>query len=187
MARGIARRFAAGKIEVAVASSRGPESLATLVDELGPLVKPVTTAEALRAEVVILAIPFDAVPDAVNGVGWRGRIVVDATNAVDFPAFKPRDLNGRLSTHIVAAAVPGAGVVKAFNTLPAASLAADPSVPGGRRALFVSGDDAPARGVIVALIERLGFAPLHLCAIAQGGPAHQFAGGVAPKKFILLG
>ncbi len=62
----LARRFVAGKIEVAVANSKGPESLATLVHELGPLVKPVTTAEALRAEVVILAIPFDAVPDAVH-------------------------------------------------------------------------------------------------------------------------
>jgi len=183
----LARRFVAGKIEVAVANSKGPESLATLVHELGPLVKPVTTAEALRAEVVILAIPFDAVPDAVNGVEWKGRIVVDATNAVDFPAFKARDLNGRLSTHIVAAAVPGAGVVKAFNTLPAASLAADPSVPGGRRALFVSGDDAPARGVIVALIERLGFAAVDLGAIAEGGRAQQFGGGVAAKEFVLLG
>jgi len=183
----LARRFVAGKIEVAVANSKGPESLATLVHELGPLVKPVTTAEALRAEVVILAIPFDAVPDAVNGVEWSGRIVVDATNAIDFPAFKPRDLNGRLSTQIVTDAVPGARVVKAFNTLPAASLGAEPSVSGGRRVLFVSGDDAQARGVIVALIERLGFAAVDLGVIAEGGRAQQFGGGVAAKEFVLLG
>src|SRR5260370_35340756 len=135
----------------------------------------------------MLAIRLDAVPDAVNGVEWRGRIVVDATNAVDLPAFKPRDVNGRLSTHIVAAAVPGAGVVKAFNTLPAASLAADPSVPGGRRALFVSGDDAPARGVIVALIERLGCAAADLGAIAEGGLGGRSGGGVAAKEVVQLG
>src|SRR5260370_39065432 len=71
---------------------------------------------------VILAIPFDAVPDAVKGVKWDSRIVVDATNAIDLPAFTPRDLKGRPSTQALADAVPGARVAKAFNTLFAARL-----------------------------------------------------------------
>src|SRR5258707_12868283 len=83
------RRFVAGKIEVAVANSKGPESLATLVHELGRLVKPVTTAEALRAEAVLLAIRFEAVPHAANGVEWRGGIGGRHTTARDFRALQP--------------------------------------------------------------------------------------------------
>lgn len=183
----LARRFVASGIEVSVANTKGPESLAALVGELGSLVKPVTSAEALLAELVILAIPFDAVPDAVKGVEWGSRIVVDATNAIDFPAFTPRDLKGRLSTQIVADAVPGARVVKAFNTLFAALLGADPAVVGGRRVLFVSGDNIPARAAVVDLVNRLGFAAVDLGGIAEGGRAQQFGGGVSGKEFIQLG
>ena len=183
----LVRRFVASGIEVSIANTKGPESLAGLVGELGSLVKPVMAAEALQADVVILAIPFDAVPDAVKRVEWDNRIVVDATNAIDFPAFTPRDLKGRLSTQIVADAVPGARVVKAFNTLLAALLGADPAVLGGRRVLFVSADDTSARLAVVDLVERLGFAAVDLGRIAEGGRAQQFGGGVAAKEFVRLG
>jgi predicted dinucleotide-binding enzyme len=183
----LARRFAAKGIDVALANTKGPESLAGLVGELGSTVKPVTAAAALRADMVILAIPFDAVPDAVKGVDWGSRIVVDATNAIDFPAFTPRDLKGRMSTQVVADAVSGARVVKAFNTLFAALLGVDPAVPGGRRVLFVSSDDASARTAVVDLVERLGFAAVDLGGIAEGGRAQQFGGGVAGKEFVQLG
>lgn len=183
----LARRFAAKGIKVSLANTKGPGSLADLVSELGASVTPVTSAEALLADVVILAIPFDVVPDAVKGVDWGNRIVVDATNAIDFPAFTPRDLKGRLSTQIVADAVPGARVVKAFNTLFAALLGADPAVPGGRRVLFASGDDASARAAIVDLVERLGFAAVNLGGIAEGGRAQQFGGGVSSKEFVQIG
>jgi predicted dinucleotide-binding enzyme len=183
----LARRFAAKSIEVALANTKGPESLASLVSELGLIVKPVTAREALRADVVILAIPFDAVPAAVKGVEWERRIVIDATNAIDFPAFSPRDLKGRPSTEIVADAVSGARVVKAFNTLPAAILGADPAVLGGRRVLFVSGDDPSARVTVVDLVERLGFAAVDLGGIAEGGRAQQFGGGVSGKQFVQVG
>ena len=182
----LARRFVAKGIDVGLANTKGPESLASLVRELGPEVKPVAAAEALRADMVILAIPFDAVPDAVKGVDWHGRIVVDASNAIDFPAFTPRDLKGRLSTEIVADAVPGARVVKAFNTLPAAILGADPAVPGGRRVLFVSGDDRSARLAVVDLVGRIGFAAVDLGGIAEGGRSQQFGGGVATRNFVQL-
>ncbi|WP_095084445.1 NADPH-dependent F420 reductase [Mesorhizobium sophorae] len=183
----LARRFAASAIEVSIANTAGPESLAGLVGELGSLIKPVTAVDALRADIVILAIPFDAVPDAVKAVDWGNRIVVDATNAVDFPAFTPRDLKGRLSTELVADAVLGARVVKAFNTLPAAVLGADPAVPGGRRVLFASGDEPSARATIIDLIERLGFAAVDLGGITEGGRAQQFGGGVAARQFVQLG
>ena len=183
----LARRFVAGRIDVSLANARGPESLAGLVEELGSKVKPVAAAAALQADIVILAIPFDAVPDATKGVDWGGRIIVDATNAIDLPSFAPRDLNGRLSTEVIAGTVSGAHVVKAFNTLPASILGADPSVLGGRRVLFVSGDDASARAAVIDLVERLGFAAVDLGGIAEGGRAQQFGGGVAAKDLIQLG
>ena len=134
-----------------------------------------------------MAIPFDAVPAATKGVHWGGRIVVDATNAIDLPAFTPSNLNGRLSTEVVAAAVSGARVVKAFNTLPAAILGADPAALGGRRVLFISGDDASARAAVVDLVERLGFAAIDLGGIAEGGRVQQFGGGIVGKDLIQLG
>jgi predicted dinucleotide-binding enzyme len=182
----LARRFAAAGIGVLLANTKGPESLAGLAGELGSAVKAVTAAEALRADMVILAIPFDAAPDAVKGVKWDSRIVVDATNAIDLPAFTPRDLKGRPSTQIVADAVPGARVVKAFNTLFAARLGEDPAVAGGRRVLFVSGDDVSARATVVDLIKRLGFAAIDLGGIAEGGRAQQFGGGIAGKELVQL-
>jgi predicted dinucleotide-binding enzyme len=183
----LARRFVAKGIDIAIANTKGQESLAGLVRELGSNVTPVTASEVLQADVVILAVPFDAVQNAVKDVEWDSRIVVDATNAVDLPAFTPRDLKGRLSTEIVADAVPGARVVKAFNTLQAATLGADPAVLGGRRVLFVSGDDPSARLAVVDLVERLGFAAVDLGGIAEGGRAQQFGGGVSGKEFVQLG
>jgi predicted dinucleotide-binding enzyme len=183
----LARRFVAKSIDIAIANTKGPHSLAGLVSELGPTVRPVTASEALQADVVILAIPFDAVRDAVKGVEWKRRIVVDATNAIDFPAFSPRDLKGRLSTQIVADAVPNARVVKAVNTLAATILGADPVAHGGRRVLFVSGDDPSARLAIVDLVDRLGFAAVDLGGIAEGGGVQQFGGGVSGKEFVQLG
>ena len=182
----LTRRFAASGIEVSIANTRSPASLAALVAELGSSVVPVMAAEALRADIVILAIPFDAIPDALKGVEWNDRIVVDASNAIDFPAFTPRELNGRLSTQLVGDAVPGARVVKALNTLMAAKLAADPAVLGGRRVLFVSSDDASARADVVDLITRLGFAAIDLGGIAAGGRAQQFGGGVSAAQFIRI-
>lgn len=183
----LARRFVAKGIEVSLANTKAPENLNGLVVKIGPLVRPVTSAQALLADVVILAIPFDAVPDAVKGVKWENRIVVDATNAIDFPAFTPRNLKGRLSTQIIADAVPGARVVKAFNTLPAALLGDDPMVLGGRRALFISADDPSARSVVVELIDRLGFAAVDLGRITEGSHAQQFGGSVSGKEFVQLG
>jgi predicted dinucleotide-binding enzyme len=180
----LARRFVARGIDVSIANARGPESLAGLIGELGSKLKPVTTAKALQADVVILAIPFDAVPDATKGAHWGGRIVVDATNAIDLPSFAPRDLNGRPSTKVIAGVVAGARVVKAFNTLPAAILGADPAALGGRGVLFVSSDDASARSIVVDLVERLGFAAVDLGGIAEGGRAQQFGGGVVGKDLI---
>ena len=183
----LASQFARNRIDVLLTNSRGPDSLGDLVRKLGKNVTPVSMREASAAEIVILAVPFKAVPSAVRDYpGWNGRIVVDATNAVSLPAFTPMNLGPRASSEIVTEAVPGARVVKAFNTLPAALSAADPAQDGGRRVLFLSGDHADANGVIAGLIERFGFAPVDLGKLSEGGRLQQFGGALAGLNLIKL-
>ncbi|HEY4179360.1 MAG TPA: NADPH-dependent F420 reductase [Kofleriaceae bacterium] len=165
----LAAQFARKGIDVQIANRSGADSLAR---KLGPSVKAVSMSEALTAGIVVLAVPFGSVSDAVRGSGaWNGRIVVDATNAI---GSSPSQLGGRLSTEVVAAAVPGARVVKAFNTLFAAVLAEDPVKDGGHRVVFMSGDDEDANRDVAALVDRLGFAPVILGRLAQGGVLQHF-------------
>ncbi len=174
----IARRLAAAGIPASIANSRGPATLAALGEELAPHITPVDIKQAALADVVFLAMPWSKIPAAVRQLGpWNGRIVVDANNPIEAPLFKPVDLGGRTSSSVIAELVPGARVVKAFNHLPAALLAASPDDEGGRRVLFVAGDDAPARTELRQLIERLGFAAIDLGTLDGGGLLSQIPGG----------
>lgn len=181
----LARQFARKAIPVRIANSRGPASIAALAKELGPSVQPVELAEALASDIVILAVPFTAVADTVAGVpDWQGRIVIDATNAINFSDFSPADLGGRASSDLVAGHVPGARLVKAFNTLPAAILASVPDADGGHRTVFASSNDAEAARTFAALAEALGFAPINLGRIDEGGRLAQFGGPLAVHNLI---
>ena len=167
----LASHFGRTGIPVGIANRSGGAALADLASKLGPSVKPISIAEALGAGIVILAVPFTSVTEAVRGAGaWDGRIVVDATNA----RLPPGELAGRLSTEVVADAVRGARVVKAFNTMFAAVLAQDPVRDGGHRVVFMSGDDEAANKEVGELVEKLGFSPVLLGRIAEGGLLQNF-------------
>jgi predicted dinucleotide-binding enzyme len=163
----LARLFGRAGIEVSIANTRGPETVQPLVKELGTTVKAETLESALAADVLFLAIPFAA----VEGFGrarsdWSGKIVVDVTNAFGVP---PEILAGRLSSDIVAKAVPGAVVVKAFNQLPAGVLARDPTQDGGRRVVFVASNDEKSSATVRPLAQQLGFSPILVGRIDEGG------------------
>lgn len=111
---------------------------------------------------------------------WAGRIVIDANNPIEAPLFRPVDLGGRASTRPFADQVPGARVVKAFNTLPPPILGADPATAWGRRVLLYAGDDLAAKAEVAALVERLGFAGVDLGGQETGGRFSQFPGGSLP-------
>ena len=147
--------------QVVLANSRGPESLATVVSSLDEGASAGTVDEAAGADMVVIAVPWPRVAEAVQGLRWDGRIVIDATNDFD-----PSDLDGSTSSQVLADLVPGARVVKAANTLGAAVLGADPHEGGGRRVIFLSGDDAEAKSEVSALFEDAGFVAIDLGGLA---------------------
>ncbi len=171
----LARLFAQKNFAVAIANSRGPETLASLTRELGASVSACSVQDAVEAETIFLAVPFPAHKDVAKlSKDWQGRIIVDATNALRVP---PAELGGRLSSEIVAQAFVGARIVKAFNHLPASQLGSNPSVNGQRQVVFVSSNDAEASASVAAIATQLGFAPVELGKLAHGGAALHVVNG----------
>lgn len=167
--------------DVTLANRRGPESLQALLSELGPKAKAGTVAEAARADVVFVAVNWSKIPGALQGVqDWGGRIVVDANNSIEGPPFRAFELGDRSSSEVFADMVPGARVVKAFNHLQPELLSGDPRAEGGKRVLFMAGDDADAKSTVGALIARLGFHGIDLGGMAVGSRLTQFPGGPLP-------
>ncbi|WP_168794347.1 NADPH-dependent F420 reductase [Paraburkholderia aromaticivorans] len=161
----IAQAFANQDIEVVVAGRRPLDASAA---QIGPSIVARRLEDAVKADVVILAVPFANHRDIGRAAeSWQGKIVIDATNAFGVP---PEELGGLPSTAALAKSFPGAKVVKAFNHLPAAVLAQGSKTPqGGRRVVFISSDDGAASASVAALVERLGFAPIELGKIGEGG------------------
>jgi predicted dinucleotide-binding enzyme len=166
---------------VVLSNSRGPESLTSLVRELGEGASAGTVGEAAAADIVVLAVMWPQVPQAVAGLGWEGRIVIDPTNDFD-----PSDLDGRTSSEVVADLVAPARVVKAGNTLGAPVLGADPHQEGGQRVIFASGDDDEAKTAVVSLFEDGGFFVIDLGGLREGGQMQQFRGPLAGHNLIRL-
>ena len=178
----LARAFARKEIEVALASRRPPEALAPVAKAIGPTVIPSSLQDALRADLILLAVPFWTHKDVAKAAeSWQGKIIIDITNAYGVP---PEELGNLPSSVVISQALPGAKLVKAFNHLPAEILAEDPNVNGNRRVLFLSGDDQSATSQVAALVERLGFAPVDLGKLAEGGLLIQARGNAwAPLIF----
>lgn len=178
----LARAFARKGLEVAVATSKSPDTLASAAMSIGPTIVPKFLTEALEAEVVLLAVPYWSHRDVAKAVpSWEGKIVIDVTNAFKVPV---DDLDGLPSSAVIAAAMPGAKLVRAFNHIPARTIAADPAVGNGRRVVFVSSDDDGAADQVSVLAKQLGFAPVALGALAEGGALVQARGSNwAPLMF----
>jgi predicted dinucleotide-binding enzyme len=163
----LARAFARKGIEVSVATTRDPESFAADAAAIGPTIIPKKLAEAVKADTVFLAVRFEAHPDVAKALPtWQGKTIVDVTNAYGVPS---EDLGGQPSSKFVAQAFAGAMLVKGFNHLGAATLAQDPAVHGGRRVVFLASDDDAAAAEIGTLAENLGFSPIKLGGLSEGG------------------
>ena len=166
---------------VVIANSRGPGSLESVVSALGEGVSAGTVGEAGSADIVVLAVPWDRVHEAVRGVAWSDQVVIDATN--DWAA---DDLLGGTSSELVDDLVASARLVKAANTLGADVLGSDPHEAGGQRVIFISGDDADAKADVAALFEDAGFAAIDLGGLATGGAMQQIHHPLAGVNLIRL-
>jgi len=167
--------------QVVISNSQGPESLTSLVEELGDGATAGTVKDAAAADIVVVAVMWADVPAAVEGLEWDGRIVIDPTND-----FNPSDLDERTSSEIVAGLVAPARVVKAGNTLGAPILGSDPHEAGGQRVIFISGDDLDAKPDVVALFEEAGYYPIDLGGLREGGQMQQFGAPLAGQNLIRL-
>ncbi len=163
----LAQAFARKGIEVSVATTRDPESFAADAAAIGPGIVPTTLAEAVKADVIFLAVRFESHPDVAKALPtWEGKTIVDVTNTY---GVSPEELGGPSSSRVVAQAFTGARLVRGFNHLVAAVLERDPAVHGGRRVVFLASDDDGAAAEIGALAENLGFAPIQLGGLSEGG------------------
>lgn len=163
----LARAFARNGIEVAVASTRDPESFAADAAAIGPTIIPKKLAEAVKADIIFLAVRFESHRDVAKALpSWEGKTIIDVTNAYGVPR---EELGGKPSSRFLAQAFSGGRLVKGFNHVAAAVLGQDPAVHGGRRVLFLASDDERAAAQISALAETLGFAPIKLGGLSEGG------------------
>jgi 8-hydroxy-5-deazaflavin:NADPH oxidoreductase len=166
----LAHAFARKNIDVTVASRRPPEALAPQARAIGPTVVAKSLQDAVEADTIILAIPFSGHREVAKALpSWEGKTVIDATNTFE-------ELDGLASSAVIAKAFTGAKFVKGFNHLPAAVLAADPIVEGGHRVIFLSSDDEDATAPVAALAKQLGFAPVKLGKLNEGGALVQARG-----------
>ena len=163
----LAKAFARSGIEVTVATTRDPQSFAADAAAIGPKVIAKTLAEAVKADTIFLAVHFQSHLDVAKALpSWQGKTIIDVTNAYGVP---PEKLKGLPSSKFVAQAFRGARLVKGFNHLIAATLGLDPAVHGGRRVVFLASDDDGAADEVGALAETLGFAPVKLGRLSEGG------------------
>jgi predicted dinucleotide-binding enzyme len=175
----VARTVLRAGRDVVIANSRGPDSLTSVVSMLGERATAGTVEQAAAAGIVVIAVPWSHVSDAVQGLAWNGQIVIDATNDFD-----GTDLDGRTSSEVVADLVRGARVVKAANTLSAEVLALDPREARGQRVIFLSGDDFDARSQVAKLFRDASFSAIELGDLATGGAIQQLGGPLAGANLI---
>jgi 8-hydroxy-5-deazaflavin:NADPH oxidoreductase len=166
---------------IVASNSRGPKTLADFVADLGPGAVAGTKEQAAECDVVILAVHWVKVREALKGIDWRGRILIDATNA--HMDQKPdislagvtrsrAALKGRTSSEMVAEMAVGARLVKSISNMPMAWIQ-DFSPNKPRSVLFTSGNDAEAKQRVVELVNCTGLVAIDLGSLALGGAMHE--------------
>src|SRR5258707_14048690 len=136
LAQAVAKRAIRAGYEVKLSNSRGPESLREIVGKLGPGATAATREEAVACEMVLLAVPWDTVPETLASLPkWKNQILIDGTNPFHGKAgsFTPANVGNLSTSQFIAALVPGARVVKAFNHMLLPNIEADPVLDEARR------------------------------------------------------
>ena len=190
LAQAVAKRAIKAGYEVKLSNSRGPEGLREIVGKLGPGATAATREEAVACEMVLLAVPWDSVPETLASLPkWKNQILIDGTNPFHGKAgdFTPADVGNLSTSQLVAALVPGARVVKALNNMTVPNLEADPVVNGARRVAFVSADNDEAKKRVEILLKQLGYSVIDLGNLRDGGLIQQAGGPLAGRDFLERG
>jgi 8-hydroxy-5-deazaflavin:NADPH oxidoreductase len=183
-----AELFANAGHEVVISNSRGPQSIASRVNSIGPTVMAKTVKDAVQfGEVILLAIPWRKRQELPSSELFEGKIVIDAMNPYS-ENFKVLDLGNSTSSEEVSKQLHTSSLVKAFNTIYYEHLRTK-----GRRdapkedrfAIFVAGDDSKAKAVVSRLIEDIGFAPVDSGSLREGGRKQQPGSPIYNNPMIL--
>ena len=189
-AQAFAKRALNAGHKVKLSNSRGPESLQEIVHRLGPGAVAATNEQAAACEMVLLAVPWDNVPESLASLPkWKNQILIDGTNPFHGKArnFTPANVGNLSTSQLVAALVPGARVVKALNNMTVPNLEADPIVNGARRVAFISADDDGAKRRVQTLLEGFGYSVIDLGNLRDGGLIQQAGGPLAGRNLLEQG
>jgi len=173
--------------DVVISNSRGPESLADLIAELGPRARAATPEQAGAAgDIVVVTVPlkhYRRVPAAP----LAGKVVIDTNNYYPQRDGRIPELDNESTTtaQLLQAHLPTSRVVKAFNHIAAAALTAEALPPGpNRRALVIAGDDAEAKRTVAALIDQFGFDVVDAGPLREGWRIQRDTPGYGPRRTV---
>jgi predicted dinucleotide-binding enzyme len=182
----VARLAVAHGYAVVISNSRGPETLSTLVDELGPQARAATPLEAAQAgDIVVVTIPLKSYR-AVPVEPLAGKVVLDTNNY--YPErdghFPELDTESTTTSELLQAHLPTSKVVKAFNHIAAAALTTDAQAPGitNRRALVIAGDDADAKATVAELLDQFGFDVVDAGPLTESWRIQRGTPGYGPRR-----
>jgi 8-hydroxy-5-deazaflavin:NADPH oxidoreductase len=185
-AQAFTKRASKAGHKVKLSNSRGPHSLREIINRLGPGATAASKEEAAACEIVLLAVPWDNVPETLASLPeWKNQILIDGTNPFHGKAgkFTPANVGNLSTSQLVAALAPGARVVKALNNMIVPNLEADPVVNGARRVAFISADDDTAKKQVEALLKTFGYSVADLGNLRDGGLIQQAGGPLAGRVF----
>lgn len=186
-AQAVALRAVKSGHRVVLSNSRSPGTLDEVVAGIGAGTRAGTFEDAISADLVLLAVPFGAVPRVGQRLdNWNGRIVVDMTNqfAEANPYRSFADVAPLTGSEWVARQLPGVTLLKAFNAMFAKYVAAEPHHPDGDQAVFFAGDNEPSKDGFAGLLTDFGFAPVDLGGLREGGALMQLHGALNGKHFL---
>lgn len=182
--KAVAHHLLKAGFEVTLSNSKGPDSLKETITALGGNAKAGSLQDAAKEDIVVLALPWTAINTLSGLADWKNKLVIDITNnVISMQPYTLANLNGKASSEVISETIPGARIVKAFNTLWFKILESDPRQGGGNRVTFVSGDDADAKKEISEIINSLGFAAVDIGSLAHS-KLHQLDGLLANLNLI---
>ncbi len=182
----LARLAVKNGYDVVLSNSRGPETLAALVKELGPKARAATPLEAARAgDIVVVTVPLKSYR-TVPAEPLAGKVVIDTDNY--YPArdghIKELDEETTTTSELLQAHLPKSKVVKAFNHIQAADLTKDgqPAGTKNRRAIVIAGDHPEAKKVVAHLIDQFGFDTVDAGPLKEGWRIQRDTPGYGPRR-----